>query len=157
MRHQKGFTLIEIIVVLIIVGIMATMAGIGAVAAVQGYLIASENAEITQKAQLAMTRMGREILECVDCDDGKTYPDPFTEFTYENTIADDRFRKLSLESSTLKIGPVDGPQVLADHVSAFSLTRDSNDGRILIVLTLEHQQSGADQTFTMGIYPRNTN
>lgn len=60
---EKGFTLIEVIAVLLIVGIMATLGGMGIVQAVKGYMTVKENAAITQKAQLAMSRITREIQE----------------------------------------------------------------------------------------------
>ena len=63
MKKEAGFTLIEIIAVLIIGGIMMTVAGMAIVTGMKGYLFARDNASITQKAQLAMTRLSRELME----------------------------------------------------------------------------------------------
>ncbi|OPL15165.1 MAG: hypothetical protein AVO39_01825 [delta proteobacterium MLS_D] len=68
-RNARGFTLIEIVVVLVLAGILAAMAGFGIVQAVQGYMFTRENAAITEKAQLAMSRITREIVEMTDLDD----------------------------------------------------------------------------------------
>ncbi|MGD0278174.1 MAG: type II secretion system protein [Smithella sp.] len=60
---QKGFTLIEVIATLVIVGILAALAGFGIVEAVKGYMTVKQNSTGTQKAQLAMSRIDRELIE----------------------------------------------------------------------------------------------
>ena len=60
-RTQKGFTLIEVIVVLLLVGVIAVMAGMWIVSIANGYIFTKMNMETTQKAQLAMTRLEREF------------------------------------------------------------------------------------------------
>lgn len=67
-----GFTLIEMIVTLLIVGLMAAIGGMGIVQAVRGYVTVRENAAITQKAQLAMSRITREIQEMMSVAPGTT-------------------------------------------------------------------------------------
>ncbi len=156
--RQRGFTLIEVIVVLILVGIMAAMAGTGLVAAVQGYLTAAENSEVSQKAQMAMTRLTREIHQCSDCDSGNVYPGSLGTFNYH--IFDEAHdtevpRKLEISGSELKIGPQSSDTfVLVDQVQSFSLVRNGTDGTITITLVMTHR-FGGNQTFVTKILPRN--
>ena len=60
---QKGFTLIEIIASLVITGILAAVVGMAIVQAVKGYMTVKDNSTATQEAQLAMSRINREIIE----------------------------------------------------------------------------------------------
>ena len=69
---QAGFTLIEIIVSLILVGILASMGGMAIVQVVQGYMTTRENSAVTQKAQLAMSRITREIIDMINSPSGAT-------------------------------------------------------------------------------------
>ena len=66
LRGDAGFTLIEIIVSLVIAGILASIAGMGIVSAISGYAVVRENVSLSQKMQLAATRINRELLELTD-------------------------------------------------------------------------------------------
>jgi prepilin-type N-terminal cleavage/methylation domain-containing protein len=60
-RSQRGFTLIEIVVVMIVLGIMALMGSFGLERAMDGYNLARENSQISQKAQNALDRLAIEL------------------------------------------------------------------------------------------------
>jgi prepilin-type N-terminal cleavage/methylation domain-containing protein len=61
LSDDKAFTLIEVIVSLVLAGIIATVAGLGLVQVSQGYIFAKQNAETTQKIQVAMNRIVKEL------------------------------------------------------------------------------------------------
>ena len=61
LQSQRGFTLIEIIVVMIVLGIMALMGSFGLERAMDGYNLAQANSESTQKAQNALDRITIEL------------------------------------------------------------------------------------------------
>lgn len=59
--NEKAFTLIEVIVCLVLIGIMAAIVGMGLVRIAEGYIFAKKNAETTQKAQIAMVKIAKEL------------------------------------------------------------------------------------------------
>lgn len=59
-EKEKGFTLLEVIVVLIIVGVIAVVAGMGIVSVVEGFIFTKMNAATVQKGQIAMARLFKE-------------------------------------------------------------------------------------------------
>lgn len=61
--NQYGFTLFEVIVVLVLLGIMAVGLTMGLVKVVQSYIFAHEATQISQKAQLAMARIKKELTD----------------------------------------------------------------------------------------------
>ncbi len=63
MRRRAGFTLIEVIATMVLVGIMAAVAGVGGASYVKGYIIARDNRDYVQKAEIAMARISRELRE----------------------------------------------------------------------------------------------
>ena len=65
-RHCAGFTLVEVIASLVIVGILGAIAGMGIVTGLRGYMQAKENGHLAQKAQIALTRINRELMELTD-------------------------------------------------------------------------------------------
>ena len=62
-RADKGFTFIEVIVSLALMAIIASIFGMGLVAAMEGYDFSRANTQVSQKSQLAMTRVMRELSE----------------------------------------------------------------------------------------------
>ncbi|SDB34236.1 prepilin-type N-terminal cleavage/methylation domain-containing protein [Desulfonatronum thiosulfatophilum] len=156
MNKEQGFTLIEVIVVLVLFGIMVALAGLGLTTGVRGYLMAAENAEMTQKAQLAMNRLSREVRQCTTCDSGTVL---LTSGSYEYSIFTEEEdevieRELLLDGTTLKISSSGGtPRILIDQINNFALIRES-DGMITITLELAHS-FGAIQVFETRILPRN--
>jgi prepilin-type N-terminal cleavage/methylation domain-containing protein len=64
--NDKGFTLIETIVVLVLTGMLAAVAGVGIATGARGFVAAREASEMAQEAQLAMDRLSRDIMELVD-------------------------------------------------------------------------------------------
>jgi prepilin-type N-terminal cleavage/methylation domain-containing protein len=61
LANERAFTLIEVIVSLVLAGIMAAIVGLGLVKITQGYVFAKQNSETVQKAQIAMTRIVKEL------------------------------------------------------------------------------------------------
>jgi prepilin-type N-terminal cleavage/methylation domain-containing protein len=59
--NEKAFTLIEVIVCLVLIGIMAAIVGMGFMRIAEGYIFAKKNAEMVQKAQVAIARIVKEL------------------------------------------------------------------------------------------------
>ncbi len=64
-RTQRGFTLIEMIIVIVITGIIAGMVAMFLRAPVQGYVDSSRRAEMSDIADTALRRMARDIRTAV--------------------------------------------------------------------------------------------
>ncbi|OGP64156.1 MAG: hypothetical protein A2169_04235 [Deltaproteobacteria bacterium RBG_13_47_9] len=139
-RH-KGFTLIEVIAVLIIVGILAAFAGLGIVVAVQGYIFSKDNAIISEKAQLALSRINRELVECYNCSSNITG----TSFTYLNPLGT---RTIDWSNNAVNIST----DTLIDKVSSFGLVYNNTDKCIDVTMYL----TGVPNSFSTKVYPRNT-
>lgn len=60
---NKGFTLLELIASLVLLGLVTAIFGMGLVAALQSNEFSRSNVQMAQKAQLAMMRISRELLE----------------------------------------------------------------------------------------------
>ena len=120
---QKGFTLIEIVVTLLLVGILATLGGMFIVRGVKGYVEVQQNSVATQKAQMAMSRINREILEMINVSSvANSTILPIT--GTNNCNGTNCVRTIGLEGNNLKIAfgsnsPVGG-DILLDNVSSFN-------------------------------------
>lgn len=60
-RRGAGFSLVELIVVIVITGIIASVVGLFITSPIQGFLDQSRRAELVGAAQIALTRMGRDL------------------------------------------------------------------------------------------------
>jgi len=125
MRNESGFTLIEITVSLVLVGMMAAIAGMGIVTGTKGYLLAKENSHMAQKAQLAMARIQRELMELTGIAAGQADP---AIIIYDNTsgrhaIARDgtSIKMFDLALTAVILPGMDQGDILVDNVHNFSL------------------------------------
>jgi prepilin-type N-terminal cleavage/methylation domain-containing protein len=168
MKNNHGFTLLEVIIVLVLVGIISAVAGMGIVRGVEGYIFARDNSAMTQKAQLTLSRISREMTEISNVTTGGGTSIAFTGPRGDRTIG------LSGSTITVAEGAAAG-DILVDNVysGGFTLTYVKYDGtswtagsvgstidllgRIDIVLRLARQDvSGGYLEFTTTVNPRNT-
>jgi prepilin-type N-terminal cleavage/methylation domain-containing protein len=163
-NHEKGFTLIEVIVTLVLMGIMASLAGMWIVSVANGYVFAKMNASTAQKAQLALTRLTIEFQAIQSVDTGNTNG---TQIKYSRPSAASSAVLVTVKRSVSGTELLLNDTPLIDGVSAFTLNYCNDDlttcsasswsssSRIIeITLTLK----GADDiqsTFTRRIAPRN--
>jgi len=171
MRNESGFTLIEIVVSLVLVGMMAAIAGMGIVTGTKGYLLAKENSHMAQKAQLAMARIQRELMELTNI--AARQADPAF-IIYDNTTGR---HAIARDDTTIKMynltpGAItlqgDG-DILVDNVNNFTLDyfQGANawggvDIQLLSAIQADlalDRSDGAGNavTFTTTVNPRNTN
>ncbi|MGD9188283.1 MAG: prepilin-type N-terminal cleavage/methylation domain-containing protein [Desulfobacteraceae bacterium] len=89
-RREAGFTLLEIIVSIVLLGLLTAIFGMGLVAAVRSHEFSRTNVDLTQKSQLAMTRIQRELLELTrvaEVTDDQTTPGINRFIIYERMVA----------------------------------------------------------------------
>jgi len=165
-QKEAGFTLIEIIASLLIVGFMAVFAGMGIVSFTRGYMLAKENAHMTQKAQLAMSRLARELMELRDV----TAATP-TSIAIEGITGN---RTIGLDGQALRIAEsgvqlADGDLLIGD-VAGFGYTYHYGgsewtygmDIRLLSAVGIQLNLQRADSNlgsirFETTVHPRNNN
>jgi prepilin-type N-terminal cleavage/methylation domain-containing protein len=148
-NRQKGFTLIEMIVVLVLVGILSAAAGMGLITAMQGYLFAKDNAAVSEKVQLAMSRIYRELIECDNC----TGTTGSSVGTINNNLPGDRIIQKSGSNIVLSDGT--NTDILMDNVGTFTMTYNTNGSITVTIGTLTKPGGVTIPNFVTVVYPRN--
>ena len=69
MKRDRGFTLIEVIVVMVLLGIIGTVLAMMLTRGIEGFFFARNAAVTSQQAQLALARIEREFLEMDSVDE----------------------------------------------------------------------------------------
>ncbi len=64
-QGQKGFTLVELVVVLVLTGILAGLASRFITAPIEAYVAVSRRAELVGIAEIAMTRLARDVAQAL--------------------------------------------------------------------------------------------
>ncbi|MFC1859421.1 hypothetical protein ACFL9U_15535 [Thermodesulfobacteriota bacterium] len=166
MNEESGFTLVEVVASLVLVGFLTVFAGIGLVTFTKGYMFAMENTHMSQKSQIAMGRMTRELIELLDVTDASNTYVTIDSLSGARTIGlDDQKIKIAETGIALSAG-----DILIDDVGGFSLSYYSGaqswsqgmDIRLLsaiqVQLTLSRADSGVGSVvFSTTVHPRNTN
>jgi prepilin-type N-terminal cleavage/methylation domain-containing protein len=133
--NKKGFTMIELVTAIVIISIVGALAGTGLVQIANAYLLAKKSTVAAQQAQIALTRLGKELsgLETISSA-------TLTSITYKRV-------GLSEQSHTLTWTAADQPltldgDVLIDKVQNFSL--------------IYYTYNYTNRTFTAGSYSSGT-
>jgi prepilin-type N-terminal cleavage/methylation domain-containing protein len=124
---KNGFTLIEIIVTMVLVGILAAVGGMAITQAVKGYVEVKENSATTQKAQMAMSRITREITEMINVYSAASNTTLALTGTGNCNTTTDCVRTIGLDNGAVKIAKGTGASlangdILINNVSNFNLT-----------------------------------
>jgi type II secretory pathway pseudopilin PulG len=147
-KRNWGLTLFEMVAVLLLVGILVAVGGLGLTQGVQGYLLATENANISQKAQMALVRLGLELGDCRDCS--------FTGNACMTSPVDFRnnlgARRLAFGNGVVSLGPRNAPFILVDEVTDFCVRPVLNSTLVDLELTLNHRFSANDQVFRKRVH-----
>jgi prepilin-type N-terminal cleavage/methylation domain-containing protein len=154
----RGLTLIELIAVLVLGGIILAVAGMGTAKVAEGFLAARDNAATALKAQVALTRLEKEMYIITGVTSGTSQS-----LIYKNNKGGGEWsHTLSYANGNLLL---DG-DVLADKVHSFSLkygndhaavsatSWDSSKKIIEATLTLSGA-FGVNSAFTIRVAPRN--
>jgi prepilin-type N-terminal cleavage/methylation domain-containing protein len=167
MKYKAGFTLIEITVSLVLVGLIASIAGTSVIMGMQGYLFARENDVITQKAQLALSRLNREFIELSDVKDASS-----TCIVYQSPYGTRAIARVSntiqFFSSANSCSNLSGGDILVDRVQDFTIKYNgaatwatAQDIRNLYALyfkiDLSRPDTGGIVSFETSVSPRNNN
>lgn len=149
MANNKGFTLIEIIIVIVVLGVLSIFGFSFISTAVHTYSMMEKQKGLFDQATMVMERISRELR---DAESITTATGSTLEFTKSHGTDEDSDTSISFELSGTTLQRLGTDTVnLADNVTAFTVTNSSNE--ITISLTLESGE--ANITLQSYIYPKN--
>lgn len=177
--NERGFTLIETIAVLLLMAIITAVLGMAIVQGVKSYVFGRQNVAVSQKAQLALARMERELRAITDID---TTNSDDNCIRFKRETASLYFRSIGLHANSIRMNtaanadaacPGGGApgDLLLDRVSGFSIDYENEQGNftadgqppdelknlraIHINLTVKRLDSSRSENFSLIVNPRN--
>ena len=158
-KHENGFTLVELIVTLVLVGIIGTFTTLFMYTGLNGYLRAKDTSEGALKAQIALDRISLELRD-IDKIDLVTFTND-TRIDY-TSVALPGNRKILYNGGIISLDIDGNVHALLDEVSGFRLritpqelnySADSKNEVQAIEVSFEVGE--IERTFSARIFPRN--
>jgi prepilin-type N-terminal cleavage/methylation domain-containing protein len=173
MKNEKGFSLIEIIVVLIILAIMAAGLGNVVVFAVQNFIFAREANQLSQKAQLALARMKSELVDLTSVNSANT-----DNSSIQYTLSTGETYRIQFSGNQITLEKINPPPAIASQtlINGVVTNNDGNNfltyyqtngttewlpgnpinqlAQIRVVIVLSFQPDNQNLTFQTTINPR---
>jgi len=160
-KNNKGFTLIEIIMVIIVLGILSIFGFSFLSTAIHTYSMMEKQKGLYDEAAMAMERISRELRDAESISAPTSGNSGSTlEFTKSHETDEDSdttiIFQVPVDTTTLqRVGTA--TKTLADNVSTFNVERgtvaDGDEDGITIILMLESGE--ANITLQSYIYPKN--
>jgi len=154
---EKGFTLIEIVIVIVILSIVSAITIYFLVSSLRVYTMTVNQKTLFEEGKLALERMCRDIRDANSIT-GSTA----TSVTFIRTHATGAGQDIANETITFQLNGTTLEKVkaspavtsaIAENVSAFTVTRAADD-EIKLVLTLS-LGTGENVTLQTKVYPKN--
>ena len=162
LKSQKGFTLIEIVVVIVILSIVSAITIYFLVSSLKVYTMTVNQKTLFEEGKLALERMCRDIRDARSITlpavggSGSLITFTRTNATGLNQDIANETITFQLNGSTLekvKTSPA-ATSAMAGNVSGFTVTRGATDDEIKMVLTLS-LGTGENVTIQTKVYPKN--
>ena len=160
LKSERGFTLIEIIIVIVILSIISAITIYFLINSLKIYTMTVNQKTLFDEGKLALERMCRDIR------DARSISSPASggsgsliTFIRNNATAQDvaaesiTFRLTGSTLEKVKASP-SATSAMAANVSIFTVTRGATNDEITIVLTLS-LSSGENVTLQTKVYPKN--
>ena len=154
---QRGFTLIEIVIVIVILSIVSAITIYFLVSSLRVYTMTVNQKTLFDEGKLALERMSRDIRDANSITGSSA-----TSITFIRTNATGAGQDIANETITFQLTGTTLEKVkaspavmsaIAENVSAFTVTRAADD-EIKLVLTLS-LGTGENVTLQTKVYPKN--
>ena len=151
--YDKGFSLIEMVVVLVLLGIGGIFATMFLVRGVQGYLFFSDVLSQSMKVQVALERIDLEWRTVNAVGAWETSRVQYTCDTDSGYSAKySGTRELSIESGNIYLETSEGKNIILDKVQNGSI--NYNNSNEILSLSFTRDLDGSDYEYDIVVYPR---